>query len=199
MKLLSLIAGLCVLSFATVSMADEKDGAAKKVPDVYKVKFETSCGDFVIEVNREWAPVGADRFHELVEMGFTTTADSSASFRTSWCSLASTAIRRFRRIGETRVFETIVFENRTSVATSHSRLPARIRGRLRSSSISRTTVSLTARALHHSEKLSKGWMSLTRSTPVMVKNLTREPSSRKGMSICRPSSQSWTTSRRQRS
>ncbi len=70
MKLLSLIAGLCVLSFATVSKADEKDGDAKKVPDVYKVKFETSCGDFVIEVNREWAPVGADRFHELVEMGF---------------------------------------------------------------------------------------------------------------------------------
>lgn len=71
MKLLSLIAGLCVLSFATISMADEKkDGDEKTVPDVYKVKFETSCGDFVIEVNREWAPVGADRFYELVDMGF---------------------------------------------------------------------------------------------------------------------------------
>ena len=52
-------------------IADEKkDGDAAKVPAVYKVKFETSCGDFVIEVNREWAPVGADRFYELVDMGF---------------------------------------------------------------------------------------------------------------------------------
>jgi len=44
--------------------------AADEVPAVYKVKFETSGGDFVIEVNREWAPVGADRFHELVTKGF---------------------------------------------------------------------------------------------------------------------------------
>jgi peptidyl-prolyl cis-trans isomerase A (cyclophilin A) len=44
--------------------------AADEVPAVYKVKFETSGGDFVIEVNREWAPVGADRFHELVSKGF---------------------------------------------------------------------------------------------------------------------------------
>jgi len=30
------------------------------------VKFETSAGDFVVEVHRDWAPIGADRFHELV-------------------------------------------------------------------------------------------------------------------------------------
>jgi len=44
--------------------------AADEAPAVYKVKFETSGGDFIIEVNREWAPVGADRFHELVTRGF---------------------------------------------------------------------------------------------------------------------------------
>src|SRR6266446_2963630 len=27
-------------------------------PDVYKVKFETSKGDFVVQVNKEWAPIG---------------------------------------------------------------------------------------------------------------------------------------------
>jgi peptidyl-prolyl cis-trans isomerase B (cyclophilin B) len=36
----------------------------------YKVKFETSKGDFVILVQHEWAPNGADRFAELVENGF---------------------------------------------------------------------------------------------------------------------------------
>ena len=36
-------------------------------PDVYRVKFETSAGDFEIEVTRAWAPRGADRFYNLVK------------------------------------------------------------------------------------------------------------------------------------
>ena len=39
-------------------------------PARYKALFETSQGDFVIEVNREWAPLGADRFYNLVRNGF---------------------------------------------------------------------------------------------------------------------------------
>ncbi len=35
----------------------------------YIVKFETSKGDFVVRVVRDWAPNGADRFEELVESG----------------------------------------------------------------------------------------------------------------------------------
>jgi peptidyl-prolyl cis-trans isomerase A (cyclophilin A) len=34
------------------------------------VLFETTRGDFVMEVNRAWAPLGADRFHNLVRFGF---------------------------------------------------------------------------------------------------------------------------------
>lgn len=47
-------------------------------PDVYKVKFETTKGNFVIEVHRAWAPRGADRFHELVKDRF---YDNSGFFR----------------------------------------------------------------------------------------------------------------------
>ena len=39
-------------------------------PDSYKVHFETSKGDFVVSVTREWAPLGADRFYTLVKSGF---------------------------------------------------------------------------------------------------------------------------------
>ncbi len=39
-------------------------------PDVYKVKFETSKGDFVVQVNKAWAPIGAERFFQLVQSGF---------------------------------------------------------------------------------------------------------------------------------
>ncbi len=42
----------------------------EKAPDKYQVKFDTSKGEFVIEVTREWAPLGADRFYNLVKNGF---------------------------------------------------------------------------------------------------------------------------------
>jgi len=39
-------------------------------PDSYKVKFETSKGDFMVTVTRDWSPLGADRFFTLVKGGF---------------------------------------------------------------------------------------------------------------------------------
>jgi peptidyl-prolyl cis-trans isomerase A (cyclophilin A) len=39
-------------------------------PAVFRVKFDTTKGPFVVEVHRDWAPRGADRFHELVASGF---------------------------------------------------------------------------------------------------------------------------------
>ncbi|WP_237229153.1 peptidylprolyl isomerase [Rubinisphaera sp. JC750] len=40
------------------------------VIDPYRVEFETSAGDFVVEVHPDWAPRGAARFKNLVESGF---------------------------------------------------------------------------------------------------------------------------------
>jgi peptidyl-prolyl cis-trans isomerase A (cyclophilin A) len=42
----------------------------EKAPSVYKARFETSKGAVVIEVHRDWAPNGADRFFNLVKNGF---------------------------------------------------------------------------------------------------------------------------------
>ncbi len=39
-------------------------------PDMYKVNFDTSAGAFIVEVHRDWAPHGADRFYNLVKNGF---------------------------------------------------------------------------------------------------------------------------------
>lgn len=43
-----------------------------KAPDVYEVTFVTTKGDFVVQVTRAWAPIGADRFYNLVKHGFFT-------------------------------------------------------------------------------------------------------------------------------
>jgi len=39
-------------------------------PATYKANFDTSKGAFVLEVHRDWAPNGADRFYNLVKNGF---------------------------------------------------------------------------------------------------------------------------------
>jgi len=71
-----------VLALAmTVTFAAPAPGTAKeklmnpaalteKAPDAFRVKFETSKGDFVVEVSRAWAPNGADRFYNLVKNGY---------------------------------------------------------------------------------------------------------------------------------
>jgi peptidyl-prolyl cis-trans isomerase A (cyclophilin A) len=50
-----------------------------RAPEVYKVKFTTTKGDVIIQVTRTWAPIGADRFYNLVMGGFFKDA---AFFRT---------------------------------------------------------------------------------------------------------------------
>ena len=45
----------------------EGDPAA---PAEFKVKLDTTKGDIVLKITREWAPKGADRFHALVKAGY---------------------------------------------------------------------------------------------------------------------------------
>lgn len=42
----------------------------EQAPATYKVKFDTSAGEFIVTVTRAWAPIGADRFYNLVKNGF---------------------------------------------------------------------------------------------------------------------------------
>lgn len=44
--------------------------AVEKAPETFKVKFNTTKGDFTLEVTRAWSPLGADRFYNLVKAGF---------------------------------------------------------------------------------------------------------------------------------
>jgi len=41
-----------------------------KAPALFKAKFDTTKGVIVIEVHRDWSPLGADRFYNLVSNGF---------------------------------------------------------------------------------------------------------------------------------
>jgi peptidyl-prolyl cis-trans isomerase A (cyclophilin A) len=41
-----------------------------QAPAIFKARFDTSKGAFIVEVHRDWAPHGADRFYNLVRNGF---------------------------------------------------------------------------------------------------------------------------------
>ena len=42
----------------------------EEAPETFQVKFETTRGDFTMDVTRAWAPVGVDRFYNLVKHHF---------------------------------------------------------------------------------------------------------------------------------
>jgi peptidyl-prolyl cis-trans isomerase A (cyclophilin A) len=89
-------AGTCVIGSADDCKRSElctqqkkctfKDGACKgnelpiglinplltgdQAPEKFRAKFTTTKGDFTVEVIRSWAPLGADRFYNLVKLGF---------------------------------------------------------------------------------------------------------------------------------
>lgn len=66
------LATVAVLAQTDAGKAGLKTPAAlkEKAPERYKAKFDTSAGVFVIDVTRAWAPLGADRFYNLVKNGF---------------------------------------------------------------------------------------------------------------------------------
>jgi homoserine O-acetyltransferase len=39
-------------------------------PAVYRARVVTTRGEFVMEVHRDWAPFGADRFYDLIRAGY---------------------------------------------------------------------------------------------------------------------------------
>lgn len=61
---------LPLLALFSLSCIAQAQDDPKPAPDEFKVKFETSVGDIIIEVHRKYAPLGVDRFHDAVVQGF---------------------------------------------------------------------------------------------------------------------------------
>jgi peptidyl-prolyl cis-trans isomerase A (cyclophilin A) len=75
--IICLFVGLGAASVAAQAKAPAFDeallnpaGLTEKAPDVYEVKFVTTQGNFTVKVTRAWAPLGADRFYNLVKHGY---------------------------------------------------------------------------------------------------------------------------------
>jgi len=71
------VAALLVGAATVAAQGDDKVAKLRnpaalneKAPDTYKAQLDTSKGTIVITVHRDWAPLGADRFYNLVRNGF---------------------------------------------------------------------------------------------------------------------------------
>ena len=47
-----------------------KRALSERAPEQFKARLQTTKGDVVILVHRDWSPMGADHFYELTKMGF---------------------------------------------------------------------------------------------------------------------------------
>jgi len=65
-----LLAMLTLPAFAQTGNLANPSALRETAPATFKARFETSKGAFVVDVTREWAPNGADRFFNLVKNGF---------------------------------------------------------------------------------------------------------------------------------
>jgi peptidyl-prolyl cis-trans isomerase A (cyclophilin A) len=64
---------LAAIGFLGVSCskpAEEPPAKTGPTPAVFRVRFETNKGPFVAEVHRDWAPLAADRFYDLVQQKY---------------------------------------------------------------------------------------------------------------------------------
>jgi peptidyl-prolyl cis-trans isomerase A (cyclophilin A) len=64
------LAGQGQVDLGKVAKLRNPAALTEQAPALFKANFDTSKGAFVIEVHRDWAPLGADRFYNLVKNGF---------------------------------------------------------------------------------------------------------------------------------
>src|SRR5918995_1094412 len=66
----TLLAVLTIPALGQSANLGNPSALRETAPATYKARFETSKGAFVVDMTRDWAPNGADRFYNLVKNGF---------------------------------------------------------------------------------------------------------------------------------
>jgi peptidyl-prolyl cis-trans isomerase A (cyclophilin A) len=61
---------ILIISCAPLLLDSHDPRLNTRAPEHFRVRLSTSQGDFVVEVHRDWAPIGADRFYNLVTHHF---------------------------------------------------------------------------------------------------------------------------------
>jgi homoserine O-acetyltransferase len=79
-------------------------GLDKPAPAVYHVLMETSKGNMLLEVRREWSPHGADRFYHLVRGGYYNNIRVFRIRARTWAQFGISGDPRFAQAWRNRTF-----------------------------------------------------------------------------------------------
>lgn len=71
MKKITLLCIVLLLAGCSKKIFNEK-WTSQQAPEYFKVRFETTKGNFDVEAKREWSPKGVDRFYQLIKSEFYT-------------------------------------------------------------------------------------------------------------------------------
>lgn len=77
----------------------------RQAPPVFVVRLDTSRGDMAIEVQRDWAPRGADRFFNLVRFGYYDGTRFFRVVRGRWAQFGINGDPAIARIWRTQYLE----------------------------------------------------------------------------------------------
>src|SRR5262249_3111906 len=65
-----LIAFFAVAPQTSLLLTPDAPEMNRRAPEQFKVRLETTKGNIVVEIRREWSPLGVDHFYNLVRAGY---------------------------------------------------------------------------------------------------------------------------------
>jgi len=69
-KVWMILTGYFLFSLGYGQQFPDQSMMMARAPATFQAEFKTTCGTFIIESNRDWSPLGADRLYQLLATGF---------------------------------------------------------------------------------------------------------------------------------
>ena len=74
----------------------------RRAPELFQVRFETNKGVILLEVHREWAPHGVDRFYNLVRAGYYDQVRFHRVIKDKWAQFGINGDPKIAQVWRTR-------------------------------------------------------------------------------------------------
>jgi cyclophilin family peptidyl-prolyl cis-trans isomerase len=89
--------------------------ASAQAPERFRVRLHTTKGDIIIAVQRDLAPLGADRFHELVRIGYYNDVAFSRVIANKWAQFGVNGDPKISNAWRTRTIPDDPFKKESNV------------------------------------------------------------------------------------
>jgi len=103
------------IALCTAGVVGQTAPTAEPAPARFRVRLHTTKGDMVIAVQRDLAPLGVDRFHELVRIGYYDDVAFSRVIENKWAQFGINGDPKISTAWRTRTIPDDPFKNESNV------------------------------------------------------------------------------------